>query len=863
MSALSSFFGGANARNQIQDQRYARSLQQKSIQLAEDKYQIDDNTLTAQSIQAQAGDLGLLAANGFDLDPKKVTDYLQKGRDSGRFSPEQESFVTSLINLDSSVTKNAGFKFKRLAPGPDNTLTVRGDYDGNSEVKTATIGGGTSADDEVAFADATQIGGMLVNQYNQLWSKKGPAALKNEIRLKTNLSENDQAADARTVSIQQAVGEAATQLEDYFNSQGPEGIKIGRKLKASLAGVPYDQQLEVLQDFEAQVGLPVTQAPVAKDASGDPTMNRSDGSKKSAQGYLGPVKNSVTGGTMTEVSIGVEIDGKEMEIPAMVPTLTQEEINTLSKMELEGNAKNIPASIKQKAEAHARQRIAEGKSVFYEDDEGTSTVAPETAKKAEKIVTDANNLPSGPSRDRTRITAQAKTDASNDAKAFVVEAEASAEEPEEVPEGMLEDITSWVKENPADAALLAVSGALTFAGPIGWAVRGGISAVRASPAALSYIARMAGSQAKRTVTKPKFDGPPRNAQGQITKKGEEARVVDPTKAATTAGVVLGAGTAIKIGSQEFIQEAEDLKVPPAVVDLAEETADVDEENIVKGTVQVSEEAITALKESLNLKGIKNLQDMNKASVAEQQALRAVLSVLAKDEAQAREYNTALMNVMETGSASYNLQELDTARVSQQNADSSTVNARTTYSKLKNTISQFSAGEYGKNQKFVEKQADQIGKLFIGKDDEVLDPTVEQYEEAAMGPNGAITKLYGRLMGAKKRSSRANSPANRSNASTESGQMEKALLAQISYGLQFVNKKGDLEWSIETDSGAALSGGDSGLSRIARDGTKGGVKILKPGTTNQDGDAFTALQISEFFGGNQPLIDFFYKKLDEK
>ena len=94
-------------------------------------------------------------------------------------------------------------------------------------------------------------------------------------------------------------------------------------------------------------------------------------------------------------------------------------------------------------------------------------------------------------------------------------------------------------------------------------------------------------------------------------------------------------------------------------------------------------------------------------------------------------------------------------------------------------------------------------------------------------------------------------------------MEKALLAQISYGLQFVNKKGDLEWSIETDSGAALSGGDSGLSRIARDGTKGGVKILKPGTTNQDGDAFTALQISEFFGGNQPLIDFFYKKLDEK
>ena len=101
----------------------------------------------------------------------------------------------------------------------------------------------------------------------------------------------------------------------------------------------------------------------------DPSMYRADGSKKSARGYLGPVENLVQGGIMTEVSIGVEINGEEMEVPAMVPTLTQEEIDTLANMRIEGNAKNIPKSIKDKAIAHAKKRLAAGKSVFYVDGE--------------------------------------------------------------------------------------------------------------------------------------------------------------------------------------------------------------------------------------------------------------------------------------------------------------------------------------------------------------------------------------------------------------------------------------------------------------------------------------------------------------
>ena len=101
----------------------------------------------------------------------------------------------------------------------------------------------------------------------------------------------------------------------------------------------------------------------------DPSMYRSDGSKKSARGYLGPVENKVQGGTMTEVSVGMEINGKEMEVPTMVPTLTEKEIQTLANMQLEGNAKNIPESIIIKAKQHALQRIEKGLSPFYQDGE--------------------------------------------------------------------------------------------------------------------------------------------------------------------------------------------------------------------------------------------------------------------------------------------------------------------------------------------------------------------------------------------------------------------------------------------------------------------------------------------------------------
>lgn len=89
------------------------------------------------------------------------------------------------------------------------------------------------------------------------------------------------------------------------------------------------------------------------------SMFRPDGSMKGS-GYLGPIKNS-QGQTMTEYSIGVEFDGKEMDIPTFVPTLSPQEIQYLTNMQ-EGMP--IPESIQKKAIDHALERMRAGQNPF-------------------------------------------------------------------------------------------------------------------------------------------------------------------------------------------------------------------------------------------------------------------------------------------------------------------------------------------------------------------------------------------------------------------------------------------------------------------------------------------------------------------
>lgn len=100
--------------------------------------------------------------------------------------------------------------------------------------------------------------------------------------------------------------------------------------------------------------------------------NRNDGTKK-GRGYFGELKmKDGSNDFATEISIGVNIDGKEREIPALVPTLNESEKDWLLKGNDPNDRSEIGEKIIGKAIKHARGRIASNKSPFYEGNvEGT------------------------------------------------------------------------------------------------------------------------------------------------------------------------------------------------------------------------------------------------------------------------------------------------------------------------------------------------------------------------------------------------------------------------------------------------------------------------------------------------------------
>ena len=92
----------------------------------------------------------------------------------------------------------------------------------------------------------------------------------------------------------------------------------------------------------------------------DPQTQRGDGSMK-GNGWLGPF-TLPSGEEVTEYSIGMNIDGKDMDIPTLVPGLTDKEIKGVLTAAEYGE---FPSqALVAKAVAHARKMIAQGKSPF-------------------------------------------------------------------------------------------------------------------------------------------------------------------------------------------------------------------------------------------------------------------------------------------------------------------------------------------------------------------------------------------------------------------------------------------------------------------------------------------------------------------
>lgn len=100
----------------------------------------------------------------------------------------------------------------------------------------------------------------------------------------------------------------------------------------------------------------LAQAQARSGQNNDPSWYREDGTKK-GRGFLGllPFHN---GKTSSELAIGVNLGGKEMQIPSLVPTLNPQEIMHLL------NGGPMTDSIVQKAVEHAKMRMQNGLSPF-------------------------------------------------------------------------------------------------------------------------------------------------------------------------------------------------------------------------------------------------------------------------------------------------------------------------------------------------------------------------------------------------------------------------------------------------------------------------------------------------------------------
>jgi hypothetical protein len=133
------------------------------------------------------------------------------------------------------------------------------------------------------------------------------------------------------------------------------------------SGINTEQPLGDMLKQAKEAGIIDNIPDVALEDRKDDSI-RPDGSKKGS-GWLGPQNfraPSGESGVATEYSVGVNIEGKEIDIPTLVPTLTKEELKTMID-DIIPNRKPVPKEILNKAIDHAKTMIGQGKSPFKEE----------------------------------------------------------------------------------------------------------------------------------------------------------------------------------------------------------------------------------------------------------------------------------------------------------------------------------------------------------------------------------------------------------------------------------------------------------------------------------------------------------------
>ena len=723
MSALSSFFSGANANQNYRNDIRAATYQQKQIDLLEGEQALKDDQLALNQTQAIASQLEVLSPDGLSIDTKKLTERLAAQRESGQVDQSLEKLLTTVGNTDFSVKTNPGFKFRQFNVSPDGSFSMVGSYDGQEgNPRAATVNGGTDDSEDVLFASPEQVANAVGNGFNQLLQKKGNAGYYLQVKNKVRIGNS--AIDMAENETRAAVGQLRNQVDLFLGQykgtdQEQAAQQAARKLTSALASAEgWEAQFDVLQDFGEQLGV--------------------DGITEIVAAAKADTTGSTTGNTTAATATAPAGQAAAPAAPAAPTQVADADIEAYKKANpLEANLPDRVIASRLRGQQRKEMSLAE--------------------------------------RARTRDSAGA------------------------------EDNSARIAE---------------------------IEQILARP--LPKNAR-SGVARRRQALQKELEG----LQGK------------PSAPAATESA-----------------PAKDEAAAPAVVELGQQVAAAQAKGDTNAqNVKPTREQVAALKEALNDRGIMSFREMPRASLEEQRALLAVLSSDENvDSGQRERYQIALNNMIETGTLSYDRKSLDAAVLDDRKQDATEYSYKTARANSTRLRDQFVGDAVHKSSTFINKQGENVAKLFVDGDGNALDPSVKQYQTAALGQNGSIANLFRRLQGAMNR--RKSGAGGRDVAGAESRQLTDALLAQISFGMQFVSQDGDLEVSfLATDSGAALTASDSRLSRIARDGARdaqgrSGIIILKPGTNTQDGDAFSAEQVEEFFGGNEELSRFFFTKLDE-
>mgnify|MGYP003143428729 CR=1 FL=1 len=166
----------------------------------------------------------------------------------------------------------------------------------------------------------------------------------------------------RTGRLPKSTGGEVSELIPNAPSEPDERIN-------KLTGVPYNEGAGAAY-MDTDDPLRVLKMNEGGDVE-DPTMYRKDGSKKSTEGWIGPMKNEVTGRTMTEFSTDLG-DGSGREIPTMVKTQSKEALAYMRKMP-EGQGFNMKIPIEREivdvARREANKRIDAGESQWFNGEE--------------------------------------------------------------------------------------------------------------------------------------------------------------------------------------------------------------------------------------------------------------------------------------------------------------------------------------------------------------------------------------------------------------------------------------------------------------------------------------------------------------